>query len=170
MCGGGELIPVCGSPPLPRLDRWGPGRARGRCPGSKVCSLKISPTENDNEMRGLTSERGRAGGRNGRRSLGGGTEAPDRLKLEGRWREDVLTVFVKVSRETFRHQFKRNAEADVGEAPLRHRNPNVQVVIIKTKEEELLSGTFQMSLRAVPLTGVGGCNKGMGWYLHVSCH
>lgn len=110
---GGELIPVCGSPPLPRLDRWGPGRARGRCPGSKVCSLKISPTENDNEMRGLTSERGRAGGRNGRRSLGGGgTEAPDRLKLEGRWREDVLflskfheKLFVISSREMQRQMW-----------------------------------------------------------------
>lgn len=70
--GGGKLIPVCGSPPLLCLDRWGPGRARGRCPGSKVCSLKISPAENDKETRGLASERGCAGGRNGRRSLGVG--------------------------------------------------------------------------------------------------
>lgn len=89
-----------------------------------MCSLEISPAENDKETRGLASERGRAGGRNGRRLLRGWTEAPDQLELEGRWRgEDVLTVFVKVSRETFRHQFERKAEADVGEAPLRHKNP-----------------------------------------------
>lgn len=71
----------------------------------------------------------------------------------------MLTVFVKVSPETFRHQFERNVDADVGEAPPLPDTGTRQ----KTEEEELLTGTFQMSLWAVPLTGVGGGGVIKGW-------
>lgn len=72
---------VTPSPPG-SIEAWQGGE---HCPGSKACSLEISPAENDTETRGLRSERGRAGGRNGRRWLGGGGGLRHRTSLN--WRD-----------------------------------------------------------------------------------